>query len=39
MYVNSLLKHPEEPTDIKFSSILKMIKFILNLKNDKIEEK
>lgn len=32
LYVNNLLKTPDEPTDLKFSSILKIIKFTLNLK-------
>lgn len=27
LYVNSLLKNPEEPTDLKFNFILKLIRF------------
>lgn len=27
LYVHSLLKNPEEPTDLKFDSILKLIRF------------
>lgn len=38
LYVNSLSKSPEEPTDLKFSSILKLIKFTLSLKNLNLPE-
>lgn len=31
LYVNSLLKNPEEPTGLKISAILNIIKFTLNL--------
>ncbi|MCT2410030.1 hypothetical protein NZD88_20940 [Chryseobacterium antibioticum] len=37
LYVNSLSKNPEEPTDLKFSSILRLIKFTLNLDLPKIK--
>lgn len=33
LYVNCLSKNPEAPTDLKFSSILKLIKFTLSLQN------
>lgn len=32
LYVNNLSKNPQESTDLKFSSILNIIKFTLNLK-------
>lgn len=38
LYVNSLSKNPEEPTDLKFSSILKLIQFTLSLKNLNLTE-
>lgn len=32
LYVNSLAKNPQEPTDLKFSFILNLIKFTLDIK-------
>ncbi|MCD0480408.1 hypothetical protein LPB90_18370 [Chryseobacterium sp. LC2016-29] len=37
LYVNSLSKKPEEPTDLKFSTILELVKFTLNLDLSKIK--
>lgn len=33
LYVNSLSKNPQDPTDFKFSSILKLIEFAIKKNN------